>query len=195
MCRAAGSGELSIATVMRAVDIQGEPGRDVRRLADRLGIRRVRFRPVLPLGRARDWPEPPTSEALSAHADPRDLVVNGFRPVASCGFGQNLYVEPSGAAFPCYAYHPRHAILGNVIGGGLGAVLASPAFRDLGSHTVDTNPRCRECEVRYLCGGACRAWGGEGAQHDLDAPPPECAGLRSRAMILFNAARDYLNEP
>ena len=23
---------------------------------------------------------------------------------------------------------------------------------------VDTNEKCRACEVRYLCGGACRAW-------------------------------------
>jgi len=88
---------------MRSAEIQGEPGQSVRELARRLGVRRTRFRPLLPLGRAKDWPEPPTSEALGAHADPMDLIENRFRPVSSCGLGQNLYVEPSGESFACYA--------------------------------------------------------------------------------------------
>jgi len=187
-----GAGELSLAAVMRAGDIQGEPGCAVRQLVQRLGVRRTRFRPLLPLGRAQDWPEPPTSEALGAHADPMELIENGFHPVAACGLGQNLYVEPSGESFPCYAYHRPQAFLGNVVERGLQSVLESPAFRDLARHTVDTNPRCRQCDVRYLCGGACRAWGGDAAQHDLDAAPKECAGLKSRAFGLLGAARAYL---
>jgi len=185
-------GELSLACVMRAADIQGDPGQAVRALASRLGIRRTRFRPLLPLGRAANWAEPPASEALGAHADPMELIENGFHPVASCGLGQNLYVEPSGESFPCYSYHRYHASLGNVIENSLLAILGTERFRDLTRHTVDTNPKCRECEVRYLCGGACRAWGGEAAQHDLDAPPPECNGLQQRASHLLATARDYL---
>jgi len=112
-------GELSLACVMRAADIQGDAGGAVRDLARRLGVRRTRFRPLLPLGRAADWDEPPQSEALGAHADPMELIENGFHPVANCGLGQNLYVEPSGESFPCYAYHGAHAALGNVIENGL----------------------------------------------------------------------------
>ena len=47
--------ELSLATVMGASDLADEPGDSVRSLAQRLGIRRTRFRPLLPLGRAADW--------------------------------------------------------------------------------------------------------------------------------------------
>ena len=184
--------ELSLACVMRAADIQGDPGWFVRELARRLGIRRTRFRPLLPLGRARDWDEPPTSEALGAHADPMELIENGFHPFASCGLGQNLYVEPSGESFPCYAYHQPHSFIGNVIEKGLRPVLESENFQDLHHHDVDTNTGCRSCEVRYLCGGACRAWGGEAGQHDLDTPPPECDGLKRRARALYFAARTYL---
>jgi len=158
-----------------------------------LGIRRTRFRPLLPLGRARDWDEPPTSEALSAHADPLELIENGFQPVASCGLGQNLYVEPSGDSFPCYAYHQGHSLLGNVLTYGLAAILRCEAFRDLSRHSVDTNSKCRGCDLRYLCGGACRAWGGTACQHDLDAAPPECNGLRTRAESLLFAATNYLD--
>jgi len=188
-----GAAELSIAAVLRSSEIDGEPGRAVSELARRLGVRRIRFRPLLPLGRAADWDEPPQSEALGAYLDPMDLIEGGFAPVAGCGMGQNLYVEPSGDAFPCYAFHRPQAMLGNVIRQGLSAVTGCERFRTLARHTVDTNPTCRRCDYRYLCGGACRAWGGEPAQQDLDAPVRECAGLRQRAIRLFEAACDYLD--
>jgi uncharacterized protein len=184
--------ELSLACVMRTTDLQGKAGQTVNALARRLGVCRIRFRPLLPLGRAQGWDEPPTSEALGGHLDPMELIESGFHPVASCGLGQNLYVEPSGESFPCYAYHQPHAFLGNVVERGLPAVLESPAFRVLAQHTVDTNAGCRSCEYRYLCGGACRAWSGEAAQHDLDTAPIDCAGLKRRAVYLLNAASTFL---
>lgn len=187
-----GAGELSLATVMNSADIQGQPGNSVRELSQRLGVRRTRFRPLLPLGRAKDWDMPLTSEALGGYANPMELIENGFHPIRSCGLGQNLYVEPSGESFPCYAYHRPHSYLGNVIKQDLKAVLEAKEFRELSSHNVDTNAKCRTCEVRYLCGGACRAWGGEATQYNLDSPPPECGGLRSRALKLLEAAREYL---
>ena len=48
------------------------------------------------------------------------------------------------------------------------------------------------CEVRYLCGGSCRAWGGESVQRDPDAPPTDCCPLEDRARGLLQAARSYL---
>ena len=185
--------ELSLACVMRAADIQGEAGQSVRELAQRLGIRRTRFRPLLPLGRAQDWDEPPTSEALGAHVHPMELIENGFHPVASCGLGQNLYVEPSGESFPCYAYHQPHSLLGSVVDRGLSAILQAGRFQEPSRHIVDINPQCRACTVRYLCGGACRAWGGHTCQQNLDAVPPDCTGLRARADSLLATAADHLH--
>jgi len=182
------AGEVSLAAVMQSTDIQGEPGEAVRGLAARLGIRRVRFRPLLPLGRAADWGDPPTSEALAAHTDPMELIRGSFQPVASCGLGQNLYVEPSGDSFPCYAYHQPHSYLGNAMQFGLNSVLESAGFQDLSGHNVDTNLKCCRCEVRYLCGGACRAWGRRSTQYNLDATPPDCGGLNRRARALLARA-------
>lgn len=93
-----------------------------------------------------------------------ELIENGFHSVAGCGLGQNPYVEPSGDSFPCYAYHRQHSLIDNVIEKGLQAVLESETFRDLRHHDVDTNPRCRSCDVRYLCGG------GQGRYTMLHAP-------------------------
>ncbi|MFH0783848.1 MAG: TIGR04083 family peptide-modifying radical SAM enzyme [Pseudomonadota bacterium] len=184
--------EISLACVLRAVDIQSEPGQSIHDLAQRLGIHRIRFRPLLPIGRAADWNEPPVSEALSAYIAPLELIEKGFHPTSSCGFGQNLYVEPSGESFPCYACQQTHSFLGNVIDHGLATILQAETFLKLARHSVDTNPQCRTCAVRYLCGGACRAWGGPACQRDYDAPHPECNGLRARANILLAAAIDYL---
>lgn len=189
-----GAGELSFAAVMHVADITGFAGDSVRALARRLGVSRTRFRPLLPLGRAADWEEPPTPEALGAYIDPFDLITAGFRPVSSCGLGQNLYVEPSGESFPCYVYQRPETCLGNVITRSLAMVLATPSFHNLCQYTVDVNSKCRECDVRYLCGGACRAWGGDIRRHTLDAPPLNCGGLRVRAQALADAARTFLED-
>jgi uncharacterized protein len=185
--------QLSLACVMSYADIHGEPGYSVRRLGRQLEIKRLRFRPLLPLGRARNWEKPPGREALGGYADAAEVIEYGFEPVHTCGLGQNIYIEPSGDAFPCYAYRKPHTLIGNVIVQGLGKVIASANFKDLSLHTVDTNPKCRTCEVRYLCGGACRAWGGEHTQCDPDAPPPDCQSLEKRARGLLDASFSHVS--
>lgn len=187
--------ELSLSTVMPMAALDGDQETSVRRLAQRLGIRQTRFRPLLPLGRAAAWKTPPTLEACNPRWVPIRQIEQGFWPTSTCGLGQNLYVDPNGEAFPCYAFHGPHTRLGNVLEQGLAAILGSPACRDLVCHSVDTNVKCHICDMRYLCGGACKAWGGEINQRDLDAPPPDCSSLRERAERLLRAAEDYLGKP
>lgn len=183
--------ELSIAASMSARKVNDDPGMAVRDLAKKLGIR-YKFRPLLPLGRALDLEEPIVSEALRSYLTPMEVMEQGFNPMATCGIGQNLYVEPSGESFPCYAYHRPESFLGNVIREGLPNIIAGPSFKSLQSRTVDTNHKCRTCDYRYLCGGACRAWGRGTSRPDLDAAPTDCEGLRTRAEQLYQAARAYL---
>ena len=79
---------------------------------------------------------------------------------------------------PCeaYAWCGEGRLLGSIDGeGGLAAVLDAASFRDLACHTVDTNGACRSCALRYLCGGACRAWSRGASEFDLDAPRPTAA--------------------
>ena len=185
---------LSLSATMRAGDVNTERGYAVNELGRKLNIRHVKFRPLLPLGRALHIEEPITSEALRSYLTPLDLLKEGFSPVYTCGIGQNLYVEPSGEAFPCYSYHKPHTFLGNVIRDGLKNIIERGQFQALQSCTVDSNYGCRKCEYRYLCGGACRAWGREATQNDLNAAPVECDGLRKRATELYTAASEYLLE-
>jgi uncharacterized protein len=185
------STDLSLAAVLPLEQAHGAPGEAVRALAKELGIRRTRFRPLLPLGRAVDFELDIVPETLWGHLDPRRMVEYGFSPVASCGIGQNLYVEPDGAAYPCYAWHGEGWRLGRIYdAAGLAGVIGTPAFQELRGHTVNSNRACRECALRYLCGGACRAWSRQPAemQTDLDAAPRDCTHLRRRATSLLESA-------
>ncbi len=191
-----GDTDLSLATVLPLKLANGAPGDAVRALAKELGIRRTRFRPVLPLGRAAEMEPDIMPETLWGHIEPREMVAYGFSPTASCGMGQNLYIEPDGSAYPCYAWHGEQWLLGNLSGDGrLGGIVQSASFQKLARHTVNTNHRCGNCPLRYLCGGACRAWNRqpESVQADLDAPPLDCAALHHRARTLLISALEHLH--
>ena len=185
------AGELSLACVMNAEKINGAPGQSVRALGNRLNVARVRFRPLLPLGRAARAPELPFSECISQHEPIEDILRVPFRPMMSCGIGQNIYICPDGKSYPCYAWQTDHSYLGNVLESGLAGVMREERFTRLMRCTVDTIEKCRECELRYLCGGACRAWGNR-EETDPNTAPPECAHLQKRAYELIGAAEKYL---
>ncbi|MHB8958932.1 MAG: TIGR04083 family peptide-modifying radical SAM enzyme [Candidatus Limnocylindrales bacterium] len=193
-----GEAEISLATVLPLGQANGPAGDSVRALGKELGIRRVRFRPLLPLGRAGDSMPQVVPETLWGHLDLADMMNDGFTPTATCGIGQNLYVEPDGSAYPCYAWCSPETRLGSIApADGLATLLDSDAFRAVGGHTVNTNRACRTCPLRYLCGGACRAWnrGADDGATDLDAPPAKCGALHARARSLLAGALDHLGIP
>ena len=186
-----GGAELSLAAVLPASEAVGHNESSVRSLARDLEIRRIRFRPLLPLGRAASTDGAPLCPPPVVHSAMRRIEA-GFWPVSSCGLGQNLYIDPEGEAFPCYAYHGPHTRLGNVLREGLGAIAESQRFLALGKHSVDTNQKCRTCDVRYLCGGTCRAFMGEFSEAALDFPPPDCSAYREDAQRLLARAERFL---
>jgi len=186
---------ISLATVLPLRLASGAPGEAVRALAKELGIRRIRFRPLLPLGRAVDSEPDIVPETIWGHMDPHEMLIFGFNPSASCGMGQNLYVEPDGSAYPCYAWCSEKWCVGFINRDeGLTGIVKSAAFLELGKHTVNTNLGCRKCTLRYLCGGTCRAWNrqNEQTQNDLDAPPADCTKLHKRARSLLKSAMERM---
>lgn len=193
-----GRAEISLAAVLPLAQAQGGPGQHVRALARELGIRRVRMRPLLPLGRAAYNTPDLEAEVVWEHLTPDERIAYGFAPTASCGMGQNLYVEPDGAAYPCYAWHAPAWALGNILKeGGLEQIVLGDRFRQLRQATVDTREGCKRCVYRYLCGGACRAWGRvqEEAQVDLNQAAGDCAHLKERARGMVISALKYLEIP
>jgi uncharacterized protein len=153
----------------------------VERLAKELGLG-FRVSPLLPLGR---------SATSVLEPNPHPLREPGYLagPAASCGLGGHLSVTAQGGAYPCHALTHEQYFLGDVFSG-LSRIVESERFRELRRHTVDTTDRCRQCALRYLCGGVCHAW--KPADQGLDAPVPDCGTAHDRARdALIHALEEF----
>ena len=178
------SAEVILAATLQTDQINGLQGDAVRILGKELGTK-VRFKPILPLGRAAKMPL--ALEFDSSLFDSVDALANSRGPVTTCGLGMNLYVEPNGDCFPCYALIKESHYLGNIFKNGIETVLTkNSAFRQI---SVDTNRQCRSCSLRYLCGGFCRAWCSDA---DPNSPPRDCTSLQIRAGKLLYGALEAL---
>jgi len=177
--------EVGLTAVLTAEQMDGRQGDAVRALGEELDLR-VRFKAVLPLGRGSALELKP--DFYTSLDDDTETLAYGARPASTCGLGMNLYVGPDGVCYPCYALMGARHQLGNAFEDGLVAVLErNDAYRRV---TVDSNMKCRECALRYLCGGFCRAWSRD---DDPEAPPPDCSALYTRANTKLLSALDVLN--
>jgi uncharacterized protein len=177
--------EVRIAAVLPAEEIDGPAGDAVQALGDELGVR-VRFKTVLPLGRGAGLRLSPDHYS-SVEDDSAEAVAYFPRPGVTCGLGMNLYVDPEGECFPCYALMSEGHYLGNALHYSLSTILErNDAYRCI---TVNSNRQCRFCALRYLCGGFCRAWG---VTADPDDPPIDCTALYQRAQSMLRGALEAL---
>ena len=112
---------------------------------------------------------------------------------ATCGYAASFFVEPDGTVLPCDLC-PQTA---------LGTVAADPRseleerLRSAAHRvSVDASPVCRECDLRYICGGTCRI---EDEQSHGDPLQPSCdrsfkQGLIDR-LADMNKYRYEIDEP
>lgn len=175
---------ITLSATLSTEQVRGLPGRSVRELASELGFT-VRFRPVLPLGRAAGWSlRREVDSSVSSSAE----MVNNFAARNSCSLGNNLHIEADGTCYPCFALTGATHNLGNVFKDGLDSVL----YRNMrySQYTVNTNQQCRQCVWRYLCGGNCRIWS---SNEDPDSPPQDCTALQKHAAVILHSALDILD--
>lgn len=78
-----------------------------------------------------------------------------------CAIGDNeISISPTGDVYPCQLLHLEQFLAGNVHELSIKDIYRnSPALRYCASLDVDTMGKCRDCAIRYICGGACRARG------------------------------------
>ena len=78
-----------------------------------------------------------------------------------CAIGDNeISISPTGDVYPCQLLHLDQFLAGNVHERGIKDIYRdSPALHRCASLDVDTIEKCRDCAIRYICGGACRARG------------------------------------
>ncbi|HPO84981.1 MAG: TIGR04083 family peptide-modifying radical SAM enzyme [Anaerolineae bacterium] len=177
---------ISIAATLTAAEAEGAADDAVRALAEELGIE-SRIKMTLPIGRAAGLIL--SHDFSSSLDDDEEKLARAADPASTCGLGMNLYIAPDGNCYPCHALMGARSHLGNALHEGLPTVIKrNDAYR---LATVDSNAQCRACDLRYLCGGFCRAWGS--SAEDPNAPPRDCSALYQRANGLLLSALDVLD--
>jgi uncharacterized protein len=200
LIQAGPSAEIVLAAALSTEHASGASEQAVNMLAEELGGLSVRFRPILPLGRTCQNEQHPKLYGQEMKLKAREAMVHAFRPSTTCGVGNSLYVGPQGDTYPCYALTSESDALGNACGPeGLNGVIQSDRYRALSKNTVDTNYQCRDCSLRYVCGGGCRAWDENPKTgtviRNLNAPPSDCRTMFSRARVLLDCALETLEVP
>lgn len=91
----------------------------------------------------------------------RSLDVSKHQQNHKCAIGDNeISISPTGDVYPCQLLHLDQFLAGNVHQRSIKDIYRdSPALKRCASLDVDTIEKCRECAIRYICGGACRARG------------------------------------
>ena len=78
-----------------------------------------------------------------------------------CAIGDNeISISPTGDVYPCQLLHVDEFLAGNIHERSIKDIYRdAPALHRCSSLDVDHIEKCRDCAIRYICGGACRARG------------------------------------
>lgn len=131
----------------------------------------VRFAPTFPVGRARKNANLRISgkeyyQALfnSKHVAPLSdlcelLSLAKIRRNYTCAFGgSQLSISPSGDVYPCHLLHLPTFYGGNIRETPFEDIYFNSAIlKRCREMNVSTIKGCKNCEIRFICGGACRA--------------------------------------
>ncbi len=156
---------IALWTVLSRLERMGKEETAVRKLAGELGIREMTFRGLFPLGRSSGANCPDLGQ-LPAR------VPSHFTCRTTCGIDNNISVEPDGTVYPCYAWKAPDKKIGNIAEESFETMLGRGTLFEYRLHTVDDNPKCAACDVRYLCGGICKAWLRD--RHNIDSDDFQC---------------------
>lgn len=115
---------------------------------------------VFPVGRAQDSDMLLTSEetfnvkAASLEGKPLETSVV---PRARCNVGETLYINQCGDIFPCLRVRGEW-VLGNLRENDLCEIYETEKAQTLLNLTINDVKQCKDCFIRYYCGGACRGF-------------------------------------
>ena len=158
------------APVQIAMTVTKKNIQDVDAMTKRFGSR-LTFAPLFAAGRAKESKELGISgreyyEALSS--------VNGVKPLSrlcsslaaskqkrimKCAIGDGeISISENGDVYPCQLLHLPQFKAGNIINQPLKTIYeTSEVLKSCRKLTVLEIPECKKCEIRFICGGACRA--------------------------------------
>lgn len=69
-----------------------------------------------------------------------------------------IYISPFGDVYPCRILQHKEYLLGNIKKKPLSDIYVnSPRSKLVRKFSVDKDTTCRNCDIRYICGGGCRS--------------------------------------
>lgn len=175
-------GRISISAVLSEEDAKAGPGNDLLDICRQRGIKKVVMNNAIPMGRAK-------RSACSAYFEWRSdrpaKLPDRIEPSFSCGLGRSLYMQPDGKAYPCYAWCEDRHMLGDLSKEALSDILGRKELLGILNTGVDTNEKCRRCDVRYFCGGKCKIWARN--KTDINSGDFDCEKTREGILRMLQA--------
>jgi radical SAM protein with 4Fe4S-binding SPASM domain len=156
--------------VQVAMTVTRENRGDIAAMVERFG-RRLALQPLFKAGRGREADELALTgveyyEALAAvegvapmGAVAKTLATVRGRGTRRCAMAEReISISETGDVYPCQLLHAEEFRAGNVRERPLAEIYyESPVLERLRGVSVETLGKCSGCELRYICGGACRA--------------------------------------
>lgn len=155
------SADVSLAMVVTKKNVA-----DVAAAAERWGGRLI-FQPLFPFGNAntksdlhltgKEYFDALKSAGVVPFADLRNLIT-ARKKIFKCALGDaEVSISRSGDVYPCQLLHFDAFKLGNVKDSPFDAIYNSARADKFKRHTVDAIESCRDCDLKFLCGGSCQA--------------------------------------
>lgn len=126
------------------------------------------FTPMMKIGKGKEVPHLAFSpeefiEHLACLPEPEkhascDIAPFGTKTYMCAAGTSELSISPEGEVFPCQMLHHSNFSCGNVKKNLLEDIyISSPIIKMFRELTVDTIDHCKDCDIRYICAGGCRA--------------------------------------
>jgi radical SAM protein with 4Fe4S-binding SPASM domain len=158
------------SNVIIAMTVTRENRSNIPEMVSRFGSR-LTFQPLFKAGRGQDKERLSLTgieyyQALASVAGVAPMGMIGKtlesirgRGVRRCALAEReISISETGDVYPCQLLHAPELKAGNIRELSLAEIYyESPVFRRLRGINVDALGKCSVCQLRYICGGACRA--------------------------------------
>lgn len=114
---------------------------------------------------------------------------NDIEARKNCGAGKNIIsIAADGTIYPCHMMHDTDTSMGNILEESLSNILKKTSEIP----DVDAVSECKDCSVKNICGGGCKARALL-INKDLKQPDPYC-GLNKRFFLKYMNTKEKYGE-